>query len=165
MSGSKTQVDYNLVNRKWNKCVKNVAAYIAFCSMESDHLVLTVRIKLSLGMSKSQPRKKQYDWSALQNKDIYVIYYIAVGNRFAALFDVSDDVTQSYGKLIQANEEASEGLIPKKTKRRRKKLADVPTVRTARKELQSAYVDYQLHPCDENQRREKEPTRKLMIIV
>ena len=42
-------------------------------------------------------------------------------------------------------------MIPKKTKKKKKKLAEDPRVSTARQELQSASVDYQLSPRVENQ--------------
>ena len=151
MSGSKTQVDYILVNRKWKNSVKNVEAYSAFSSIGSDHRVVTAKIKLSLRMSKSKARKKQYDWSILERKELQELYTISVQNRFAVLAEEGDDVTNSYGKFVQANQEATEKLIPEKKKKKKNELAENPRVRSARQELQNVSVEYQLNPSAENQ--------------
>ena len=46
MSGTKSQVDYIMINRKWINSVTNVEAYSTFSSIGSDHRILTARIKL-----------------------------------------------------------------------------------------------------------------------
>ena len=80
MSGSKSQVDYILVNRKWKNSVKDVEAYSSFSSLGSDHRILTAKIKLSLRMKKSAPRKIPYDWSALNEPKLQQLYTVTVRN-------------------------------------------------------------------------------------
>ena len=41
MSGTKSQVDFILVNSKWKNSVKNCEAYNSFSSMGSDHRVVS----------------------------------------------------------------------------------------------------------------------------
>ena len=48
MNGSKTQVGYIMVNKKWKNSVKNCEAYSSFSSMGSDHRIMTARLKLEL---------------------------------------------------------------------------------------------------------------------
>ena len=66
MNGSKSQIDYILINRKWKNSVKNVEAYSTFSSIGSDHRVVTAELKLSLRTTKTPPRKTAYDWKVLR---------------------------------------------------------------------------------------------------
>ena len=65
MGGTKSQIDYILINRKWKNSVKNV--YISFASISSDHRIVTAKIKLSLRKTKARVRKNIYDWSVLRD--------------------------------------------------------------------------------------------------
>ena len=82
MSGTKSQVDFILVNRKWKNSVKNCEAYNTFSSMGSDHRIVSAKIKLSLRTSKSPQPEPRYDWSALINR----LYTVAVKNRYESLW-------------------------------------------------------------------------------
>ena len=67
MSGTKSQIDYVLINQKWKNSVKNVEAYSSFSSIGSDHRVVTARLKLSLRTGRSPPRRKAYEWGVLKS--------------------------------------------------------------------------------------------------
>ena len=68
MSGSKTQVDFIMVNKKWRNTIKNCEAYSSFSSIGSDHRIITAKIKLSLRTSRTPPREI-YDWNVLCDLD------------------------------------------------------------------------------------------------
>ena len=85
MSGIKTQIDYILVNRKWRNSVHNCEAYSCFSSMGSDHRLVTAKVKVSLRMRKSPPKKIHYDWSVLKDSDLQKAYAVEVKNRFSQL--------------------------------------------------------------------------------
>ena len=53
MSGTRTQVDYILIRRKWKNSVKNCEAYNTFSSVGSDHRILTATLKLSLRVTRN----------------------------------------------------------------------------------------------------------------
>ena len=61
MTGSKSQIDYILINKKWKNSVKNIEAYSSFASTGSDHRIVIARLKLSLRKCKTPPRGKKYD--------------------------------------------------------------------------------------------------------
>ena len=43
-----SQIDYIIINRKWNNSANNCRAYKSFISVESDHRIISANIKLSL---------------------------------------------------------------------------------------------------------------------
>ena len=55
MTGSKSQIDYILINKKWKNSVKNIEAYSSFASTGSDHRIVIARLKLSLWKCKTPP--------------------------------------------------------------------------------------------------------------
>ena len=67
MGGTKSQIDYILINRKWKNSVKNVEVYSSFTSIGSDHRIVTAKIKLSLRKTRETVRKNIYDWSVLRD--------------------------------------------------------------------------------------------------
>ena len=93
MAGTKSQVDYILVNRKWRNSVKNVEAYNSFSSMGSDHRIVCARVKLSLRVAKTPPRSN-FDWSALRCAELQKVYTVEVRNRYAELCDPSNTPTE-----------------------------------------------------------------------
>ena len=89
MNGSKTQIDYILINKKWRNSVHNVEAYSNLSSIGSDHRLVTAKLKLSLRMTKPPRKKKLYDWSVLKDEKLQNEYSIEVKNLFDTL---SNDV-------------------------------------------------------------------------
>lgn len=71
----------------------------------------------------SAQRKPQYDCSALRSdKNLQLTYSVTVKNRYAALCEDTQWATEKCEKLIQSNKEATEKLIPKKSRKNRRKL-------------------------------------------
>ena len=51
-TGTKRQLDYILVRRKWRNSVLNAEAYNTFESVGSDHRVVGAKVRLSLRITK-----------------------------------------------------------------------------------------------------------------
>ena len=141
MAGTKSQVDYILVNRKWRNSVKNVEAYNSFSSMGSDHRIVCARVKLSLRVAKTPPRSS-FEWSALRCTELQKVYTEEVRNRYAELCDPSNTPTERYDNLIAANNHAAEKLLPKKKRNRRSRISNDPRISTARQKVQEAFAEY-----------------------
>ena len=150
MSGTRTQVDYILIRNKWKNSVKNCEAYNTFSSVGSDHRILTATLKLSLRVTKKQPRGNVYDWTALRNPDLQRAYTIAVRNRFEGLSVEGESVTDSYQHFIQANEEASSQLLPKRKPRKKSNKSSNPRIVKAREKVTTAFNTYALSPTADN---------------
>ena len=89
--------------------------------MGNDQRLGTARLQLSLRKSKNQAKKNNYDWSTLQNKNLLEFYTVNIRSRYAELPSNVNDVTEKYGKLIKANSETAEVLIPVKKKGEKEK--------------------------------------------
>ena len=131
MSGSKTQVDYILVNRKWKNSVKNCEAYNTFSSTGSDHRVLTAKIKLSLRAPRA-PLQVRYDWSTLKDPDVALKYSVSVHNRYQALCsnEENQSATTDYAHFVKAHEESAAKHIPQRIRKKRPKISDEPRIVT-----------------------------------
>lgn len=160
MSGTKSQIDFILINQKWRNSVRNVEAYNIFSSLGSDHRVLTARVNLSLRISATPPKKVSYDWSSLKSHgDLQQLYTVEVKNRFNELQEGTESITQLYQHLITANTEAAEKLIPKKKRKIKKNQSKDPRVVQARTKIQQVFEHYQNKP-DEDQRINLETAKK-----
>lgn len=153
MSGSKTQVDYIMVNRKWKNSVHDCQAYNAFSSVGSDHRIVTAKFKLSLRTSRAVPQRINYQWSALQNKELKDLYTVTVRNMYENLCMDNETITETYANLIKANEETAKEVLPKKERTRKKKVSNDPRVVKAREETQNATNRY-LHKSNARNREE-----------
>ena len=117
-NGVKSQLDYILLNKKWRNSALNSEPYNIFTSVDSDHGIVTSKVRLSLRMHKNKSRKKiNYDWKRLiADIEIKMQYTVEVRNRFQALqFDnetESSDVI--YNNIIKANSKAAEKHVPRK---------------------------------------------------
>ena len=123
--------------------------------MGSDRRLVTARIRLSLRTSKTPAKKKNYDWSELQNYR----YTVTIRNRYAELSngvqdatekyaklvqaDGVQDATEKYAKLVQADTETAEKLIAVKKKKKQRKVAEDPRIVDARTDVQKAFEKYQ----------------------
>ena len=65
-SGAKCQIDYIVINNKWKNSALNCEAYNTFCSVGSDHRIVTAKTRLSLRQSKPSGKKFEYRMSSLQ---------------------------------------------------------------------------------------------------
>ena len=154
MTGSKTQIDYILINKKWKNLVKNVEAYSSFSSLGSDHRIVTARLKLSLRTSKTLSREKQYDWKVLRSdSEIQSQYTILVRNRFEELYSDSQTATEKYQHLIDANGKAADKLIPEKKRKKKTQSSKDVRIKEKREEVNKAFSEYKQTPTSENQER------------
>ena len=106
---------------KNGKPLHNVEVFNSFASTGSDHRLVSAKIKLSLRKNKCPKKKKKHDWTVLRRPDIQQQYTITVRNRFEELCDQSDEISERYEKLVQANAEAAEKIVLV-LKRRKKNL-------------------------------------------
>jgi hypothetical protein len=107
--GTKCQLDYILVRKKWKNSLLNSEAYSTFSSVGSDHRIVSSKIRLSLRKSKAPPMKKQYDWKQLAcDKNLQDLYTIEVCNRFQLLEEKEESASDQYERFINANKEAAE---------------------------------------------------------
>ena len=112
--------------------------------MGSDHRVVSAKVKLSLRTTKAPQLKPRYDWSALKDPNISELYTVAVKNKYEALCQEGESVTESYAHLITANKEAATEYLPLKKRARKKAAAQDPRVEQARKLFQSVSSTYTL---------------------
>ena len=164
MNGSKSQIDFILINKKWTNSMHNVEAYSSFSSSGSDHRLVTAKIRLSLRMSKSPAKKKSYDWTSLRNTELQQLYTVTVRNRFAELSNESDNVTEQYKKCVQSNGEAAEKLIPVMKKTKQRKQTEDPRVDQARKQVQKAFTSFQKDTSSDSQQQLQEEKTKLKKV-
>ena len=152
MSGTKSQIDYILINRKWKNSVQNFEAYSSFASIGSDHRVITARIKLSLRSDRPSPKRKLYDWGVLRtDESLQELYSVRVNNRFSELSKESgDDITSRYQNLIKANEETANSIIPTKKRTKRSVLSSDPRITAARENVNLAFARYESNPDTHN---------------
>ena len=160
MSGSKTQVDFIMVNKKWKNSVKNCEAYSSFSSIGSDHRVVTAKLKLSLRTCKTPP-KQLYDWNAIRNPTINNSFTIAVRNKYSVLSTINESATDNYDHFIQSFNESAEEHIPKKKRAKQKRLSDDIRVQNARKDVQCVFAMYQNDPNNDNQENLRSAKAKL----
>ncbi|XP_072037323.1 uncharacterized protein [Amphiura filiformis] len=119
-TGSKYQLDYVLIRKKWKNSLLNAEAYSTFSSIRSDHRIVSARIRLSLRKSKALSKKKHYDWRVLcSNNKLQQQYAIEVRNRFQPLEDINENATERYERFISATAEATEKIIPQDRTSRR----------------------------------------------
>ena len=143
-TGSKYQLDYVLIRKKWKNSLLNAEAYSTFSSIGSDHRIVSARIRLSLRKSKALPRKKHYDWRVLcSNNKLQQQYTIEVRNRFQPLEDINENATERYERFISATTEATEKIIPVRKKIRKACFSSDHRVTTARQKIKDAYETYQ----------------------
>ena len=69
-NNTKAQLDYILINKKWNNSALNCVAYSSFEGVLSDHRIITAKIRLSLQRNAARTTTVLYDWPLLNNWDI-----------------------------------------------------------------------------------------------
>ena len=87
--------------------------------MGSDPRLVTAKVKVSLRMRTSPPKRIYYDWSVLKNSDLQIAYAVEVKNRFSQLNIAEENISKEFSHFLQASNEATEHLIPKRKKRKR----------------------------------------------
>ena len=138
MSGTKTQVDYIMVNKKWKNSVHNCEAYNTFSSIGSDHRIVTAKIKLSLRTSRAPSQGPNFDWTVLKDAEMKDLYTVTIRNKFESLCTEHESITQTYAHLITANQKTAEELLPPKRKKKREKTSTDPRIVIEREKLTRA---------------------------
>lgn len=151
-NGDRAQLDYLLFRRKWRNSVKDSRAYSSFCSLDSDHRVISAKVKLSLRVSKKAAAHpmKRIDWKEVStNSNLSKDFAIQVYNKFQALSSPeisSDNAEEVYGNLVKSTEEVALAILPKKLKRSQTKPSAFPNVVTARSKLRRTSLEYDQFP-------------------
>ena len=135
-TGMKRQLDYILVRRKWRNSVLNAEPYNSFCTVGSDHRVVSMKVRLSLRIPKPSQRVK-YDWKKFsESPDLQRQYTVEVRNRFQILEE--EGPTEGYQRFVEANWEAMEACVPKRGRTKRASHSKHPDVIKAREEMEVA---------------------------
>ena len=142
MNGSKSMIDYILVNKKWKNSIHNSEAFNFYSSCGSDHRVVVAKLRLSLRKRKSPPRKVNYDWEKLNDVTLQERYTVTIRNKYDALRVEEETINQQYDRFIQANKETAEELIPKIERNKKSTISNDPKVIEARNDVQSAFKNY-----------------------
>ena len=143
-NGSRGQIDYILVRRKWVRSVTNAQAYkTTFSTLHSDHKAVTANVKLRL----RAPKKKQSDFRSINfrsltgDKDLQMQYSVEVRNRFSSLVDDLSDPTsvqEKYDCLGKSCAEIGKQILPKKKVKKWSNLHKSHQVTQARENLKKA---------------------------
>ena len=145
---AKRQLDYILTRTKWRNSVLNCEAYNGFASIGSDHRVVSVRLRLSLRVSKQQPKRAVHDWkSFVSSPELQSLYTITVMNRYQFLDETTEDPTERYQKFVHANAYATDSCVPRKARKGKSRRSQHPAVAEARETLNSALKTQR--PADE----------------
>ena len=135
-NNTKAQINYILINKKWNNSTLNWEAYSSFEGVSSNHQIVTTKIRLSLQRNATQITTVHYDWSLLNNRDIRDKYILTLRNKFDALKEISETPTPNdkYENFVNAHlEPAAPERIP--TKQRAKPRAPWETLVVVKKSI------------------------------
>ena len=97
------QIDYILINKKWNNSELNCEAYSSFEGVSSNHQIVTAKQWLSLQRNTVQTTTTvHYEWSLLNNRDIRDKYMLTLRNKFDELQEISETPTPNdeYEKFV-----------------------------------------------------------------
>ena len=146
-NGTRSQLDYILINRKWKNSAIDFRSFSTYSPLESDHRICTAKIRLSLRSNISKSKKTMsHDWSKLLNdKNIKNSYAVEIRNRFEQLKNLNPDnfsKNDIYGNIIKAHAEAAEKYVPKKIKPKRDLPWENDVVCKKRNELNEAFKSF-----------------------
>lgn len=152
-TGTKSQLDYILICRKWRGCLQNVEAYSSLSSVGSDHRALVSKVKLRLRAKAKKASNILYDWDKLiQDPELSKNYTVEIKNRFNCLREETppESITEEYKFLITANKDTAEKLLPRKKRDKKLLASENERVSKARELLQQASKRYNTEPTPEN---------------
>ena len=142
-NGSKGQVDFILVRRKWIRSVTNVETYTStFSTLHSDHKAITAKVKLRL----RAPKKTKSDFRSINFKsltgmrELQTQYSVEVHNRFSSLLSELPDSTiqEKYDFLVESCATVGKQLLPKKKAKKWSNLHKSRQVNESREKLKKA---------------------------
>ena len=155
-SGERAQIDYLIFRKKWRNSIHDSRSYSSFCSVSSDHRVVSARVKLSLRSSKqAKPHPmKTIDWKEVSsNQTLSKQFAVDVFNKFHALSPdeiSSDNIETVYDNLIKSTEEVALSSLPKKKRRTDIKPSNSSRVVEARSKLKTISQLYHKSPSSLN---------------
>ena len=135
------------MNNKWKSSVLNVEPYSSFTSIDSDHRIVTARIRLSLRAPKQLPPKKRYDWKLLRyDSQLCKGFEIELRNRYSDLF-TDGSATEQFDALIKikAKDNIAEKLLPLVPKDEIHRHSNNPAVIKARKKVKDLTHRYSVN--------------------
>ncbi|ELU02058.1 hypothetical protein CAPTEDRAFT_218117 [Capitella teleta] len=154
-TGTKRQLGYILVRRKWRNSVLNAEPYSSFCSVGSDHRVVSMKVRLSLRAPKTNPRIV-YDWKTFAaDSEMQEKYTVEVRNRFQILED-EEDPSSRYQRFIEANMEATRTCVPRRKRVKASSSSKHPDIVQAREKMEEASRKLEETGSDENGEQLKE---------
>ena len=163
-SGTKAQLDYILVRKKWINSVKNSRAYSSFNSVLSDHRIVSAKIQLSLRTQKKKPGNpmNHIDWPLVfSDASLTNSYTVEVKNRFSELCPEDSNPHDKYQLLTKCVEEVAIKSLPKKRKRKEKSLSALDSIEKARRELENANNLHTQSPTALTKEKVEETRKKL----
>ena len=116
-NGKKAQMDHVIIRGKWINSLQNCRSY-STVEIDSDHRIVTARIKLSFRTEKSSQNTPKYDHNAiLYNNVIRSNFRLELSNRFEQLTINEDESIQSaYNKFEYTLNAVAAKTLPKKGK-------------------------------------------------
>ena len=152
-NGTYAQTDFILVNKKWVNSSMNCEPFSSFWVLNSDHRIISAKIRLSLRANKKKTSKiPRYDWSLLRHQNISDQFKITLSNRYQVLQDenITNTTNISYKNFENAwCAFAAEELFPVRQKAKQKVPWESENIEAKRKELKTAML-----------KRDKEATRE-----
>ena len=140
-NGTKAQLDYFLVRKKWSKTVLDVnAVNTTYRTIQSDHRPIVATIQLKLRSSR-QPKSKtpRPNFKLLKDDaELQTQYAVAVLNRFEVLANSTPLDETNYSILGKACTEVGYQLLPQRKPEKWNNIATRPPVIQARKNMHQA---------------------------
>ena len=166
-NNTKAQMDYVLINKKWNNRALNYEAYSSFERVSTDHQIVTARIRL--GLRKNDTRTtttKHYDWALLNNRDIRDKYSLALRNKYDALKEQTETSTlnEEYENFVNGYFEAAAEFIPPKQRRKYRVPWETLKVREKRADVKAASKCNRKNPTNTNAPKLKKAQKELTNI-
>ena len=161
--GTKRQLDYILVRRKWRNSILNAEAYNTFNSVGSDHRVVSMRVRLSLRTPKPSSVVR-HDWRAFSANPELQARYTAEFRDLVHLQDVKEEPGAGYTKVMDAHKAATARCVPVMEKSRGPARSKHPDVVAARQRVEEARRAYDQEPSTEQRETLKEAKHLLFDI-
>ena len=163
-NGSKAQLDYILIRKKWVNSVQSSRVYSSFNSVLSDHRIVSARIQLSLRTAKRKAANpmSQIDWNLVHSsEELSEKFTVDVHNRFGNLCVEGATPLENYQLLTTCVEEVAVNTLPKRVKRKMKSLSALESINKARDDLKTANIHHNNTPSESTKRSVKKARDKL----
>ena len=167
-NGSKAQLDYLIMNKKWINSCYNWEAFNMFVGVSTDQRIATSTIRMSLRANKTRESSRPpYNWSSLAN-DVQVRneFTITLRNRFDALQAKGNDPTPNtvYQNFVRVHQEAAKKCIPLRPKIKRKAPWESDAVIAKRENLKRIAKQSNRYPTRQNVNKKKQALNELNAV-